>query len=95
MPWEVQIRQEGHLQDHSGFHVALSSPLSTEEILAVGRAEGWRSVFCDRGGVFDLVEIWVENRFMLEVLPPRGLQRYLDFYTPEVAGRMFSNSPPN
>jgi len=37
----------------------------------------------------------VENRFMLEVLPPRGLQRYLDFYTPEVAGRMFSNSPPN
>ena len=93
MPWEVQIRQQGSLQEHSGFHVALSSPLSTEEILAIGRAEGWRSVHCERGGVFDLVEVWVENHFMLEVLPPQGLQRYLQFYTPDVAGRMFATPP--
>jgi len=28
------------------------------------------------------------------VLPPSGTRRYLDFYTPEVAGRMFASPPP-
>lgn len=54
------------------------------------RPYGWRAVTCDRGGVFDLVEVWIENRFLVEVLPPRGLERYLAFYNPETAGRMFN-----
>jgi hypothetical protein len=93
MPWEVQIRQDGAPQEASGFHVAITSPLSVEEIVAVGRAEGWRAVPCDRGGVFDLVELWIENRFLVEVLPPAGTQRYLAFYQPDVAGRMFGAAP--
>ena len=94
MPWEVQIRQQGAAQPASGLHVALSSPLSCEEILAVGREVGWRAVACDRGGVFDLVELWVENRFLIEVLPPGGFARYRAFYVPDVASRMFSGPPP-
>jgi hypothetical protein len=27
-------------------------------------------------------------------MPPEGTARYLAFYTPEVAGRMFSGPPP-
>lgn len=94
MPWEVQIRQDGSAQDTSGFHVALTSPLSSEEIITIARAEGWRAVPCDRGGVFDLVEVWVENRFLVEVLPPAGKDRYMAFYNPEVAGQMFNMAPP-
>lgn len=94
MPWEVQIRQDGAMQDASGFHVALSSRLPVEEIFALGRAKGWRTVGCDRGGVFDLIELWVDNRFLVEVLPRHGYERYLDFYNPEVAGRMFAGPPP-
>lgn len=93
MPWEVQIRQDGAAQQTSGFHVALTSPKSVEEIVAIGQAQGWRTVVCERGGVFDLVEIWIDNRFMLEVLPPVGTERYLAFYTPEVAGQMFGMAP--
>jgi hypothetical protein len=93
MPWEVQIRQDGAAQTASGFHVALTSPLDQDEVLALARGEGWRAVPCDRGGVFDLVEVWVENRFLIEVMPPAGAARYLAFYNPEVAGRMFGGAP--
>jgi hypothetical protein len=89
MPWEVQIRQDGAVQQASGFHVAITSPLSAERIIALGRNHGWRSVYCDRGGVFDLVELWIDNRFLVEVLPPEGVTRYQAFYRPEVAGQMF------
>lgn len=89
MPWEVQIRQDGAAQSASGFHVAITSRLSADEIIDLGRANDWRAVYCDRGGVFDLVELWIDNRFLVEVLPPKGAARYHDFYRPEVAGQMF------
>lgn len=57
--------------------------------MAVAEAEGWRAVQCDRGGVFDLVEARIESRFLVEVMPPQGFERYLAFYNPDVAGRMF------
>lgn len=93
MPWETQIRQDGDDQSPSGFHVAMTSRLSAEEIVALGEAQGWRAVHCDRGGVFDLVELWVDNRNLVEVLPPEGTRRYLAFYTPQVAGQMFGAHP--
>ena len=94
MPWETQILQDGDPQDASGYHVAVTTKLSVDEILALGRERGWRAVHCDRGGVFDLVELWIENRALVEVLPPEGTARYHAFYTPEVAGRMFAGPPP-
>lgn len=95
MPWETQIRRDGDPASLSGFHVAITSRLSADEIVELGREQGWRAVVCDRGGVFDLVELWVDNRSLVEVLPPTGTRRYLDFYTPEVAGRMFASPPPS
>lgn len=94
MPWETQIRQDGGSQAASGFHVAITSPLSVDEIIAIGREKGWRAVHCDRGGVFDLVELWIDNRALVEVLPPEGTARYLAFYQPEVAAKMFAGPPP-
>jgi hypothetical protein len=94
MPWETQIRQDGAPQDASGFHVAITSKLQPEAIIALGAEKRWRAVHCDRGGVFDLVELWIDNRFLVEVLPPKGSERYHAFYTPEVAGKMFAGPPP-
>lgn len=93
MPWETQIRQDGETDDASGFHVAITSKLSADEIIAIGREQGWRAVHCDRGGVFDLVELWVDNRSLVEVLPPEGTRRYLAFYNPTVAAAMFEGAP--
>ncbi|MDG2520658.1 hypothetical protein P7B02_03810 [Caulobacter segnis] len=94
MPWETQIRHDGSAQSASGFHVAITSKLDAEQIIALGEARGWRAVHCERGGVFDLVELWIENRALVEVLPPKGAERYHAFYTPEVAGKMFAGPPP-
>ncbi|WP_374574654.1 hypothetical protein [Phenylobacterium sp.] len=93
MPWETQIRQDGDPEAANGMHVAITSPLSVEEIIELGEAEGWRAVHCDRGGVFDLVELWVDNRTLVEVLAPEGTRRYLAFYNPAVAAGMFMGAP--
>lgn len=94
MPWETQIRQDGRPQPAGPFHVALTTRLSTDEVLAIGRRMGWRAVHCDRGGVFDLVELWIDNRALVEVLSPEGTSRYLAFYNPETAAGMFLAPPP-
>jgi hypothetical protein len=94
MPWETQIRQDGAAQTASGFHVAITTKLSVDELLQIGRENGWRAVHCDRGGVFDLVELWVDNRLLVEVMPPEGAARYFAFYKPEVCGAMFNGRPP-
>ena len=31
---------------------------------------------CDRGGVFKLIEFWLENKFMLEVMNDHEWARY-------------------
>jgi hypothetical protein len=94
MPWETQIRYDGHSQAASGFHIALTTRLSTDEIVALGHEQGWRAVHCDRGGVFELVELWIDNLHLVEVMPPKGTAQYLAFYNPEVAGQMFAGPAP-
>lgn len=64
---------------YSAFHVAMASPLSTEEILAIGEREGWRAVRCWRATAFPLVELWIENRFMIEFFPPDMQQQIVEF----------------
>ncbi|MBP7705253.1 MAG: hypothetical protein KA105_08205 [Caulobacter sp.] len=64
------VRRDGAI------HVALTSKLSVDEVISLGRAMDWRAVHCDRGA-FDLVELWVDNRLMIEVLAPEGTTRYL------------------
>ncbi len=63
----------------SGFtatHAAVSVGLSEAQVFALGQREGWRAVQLDRGG-FEVIEFWVENTVMLEVLTPRMAADYL------------------
>jgi hypothetical protein len=60
-------------------HAAVSVSWSQSEIEAIGRREGWRVVRCDRQGFFDLMEFWVENTLMLELLTPEMTAKYLAF----------------
>lgn len=62
-------------------HAALSVPQSRERIKEIATREGWRTGEFMRGGVFEVIEFWVENRLMLELLAPDMAQRYLDFMT--------------
>jgi hypothetical protein len=46
------------------------------EIQAVAVAQGWRAVQLSRGP-FDVVEFWIENHVMLELMTPEMRRDYL------------------
>ena len=63
---------------HSEVHLAIGTVLSTDEVIALAQHEGWLAQRSPRGGLFDVVELWVENKFLLEVLPKSEQQRYME-----------------
>jgi hypothetical protein len=76
-----QINQQ--FSHYTSVHAAISVPISLEEIERIGEREGWRVVSANRDGLFDVVEFWVENRLMLEVLTPAIVQKYLNALSPQ------------
>lgn len=69
---------------NSGFtdiHAAISVSTSQEEIERIGAREGWRVLPCNRDSFFDVIEFWVENRLMIELLTPDMASQYLKFAT--------------
>ncbi len=62
---------------YDSVHLALASQLSPEAVLAIGAREGWKTRRCRRGGSFDVIELWLEDHFMLEVLTPEMQAEYL------------------
>lgn len=66
------------------FHLLLSVPLEQDEIERIGAREGWHAKTFGRGlegrePFFHVVEFWVENRVMIEVVSPAMAQDYRDF----------------
>jgi hypothetical protein len=65
-------------------HTAISVPVSIDRIQSISEREGWRMVHCRRGdNYFDVIEFWVENQLLIELLPPEIIDRYLAFMSPE------------
>lgn len=60
-------------------HFALSVAMSREDVLARAAAKGWDAYVCDRGGHFHVVEVWIENAWLVEILPPAFAAQYLGF----------------
>src|ERR1700722_16082222 len=72
-------------QDARGFgstHFALSVATDATRVKAIAAQAGWQCFDCDRGP-FHVIEVWVENEPMVEVLPPEYAQEYLAFTRPE------------
>ena len=67
---------------NSAMHFAISTQLSEAEVCALGAAEGWRTVRQSRGGRFDVIELWIENRILIEVLTPEMQAQYVAASTP-------------
>jgi len=64
----------------SGFtasHAAIASPLEEAEIFAIAEREGWLAKYRKRGGQFGVIELWLENSTMIEVLTPKMQAEYL------------------
>jgi len=89
LPWEDQIHADGVQLRPSAFHLALVSKLGDEAVMALARRAGLRAVRCDRGGVFGLVELWLDNTLLVEVLNPQEARRYRAFMNPAACAAMF------
>ena len=63
-------REDDSPSQFVAFHVATMTNKTEEEILAIAERAGWRALRCSRGHFFDVIEVWVENRMLLEVLTP-------------------------
>lgn len=70
--------------NHTANHTAISVPISIAQIGSIALREGWQMVHCRRGdNYFDVIEFWVENQLLFELLPPEIVDRYLAFMSPE------------
>lgn len=58
-------------------HAAVASPLEQAEVFAIAAREGWQAKYRKRGGQFGVIELWIENNTMIEVLTPEMQREYL------------------
>jgi hypothetical protein len=68
---------------YTATHANLAVPISETQIYEIADREGWRAVRCQRAGLIDLIEFWVENEVMLELIPPSLMERYRATVEPE------------
>ena len=82
--YEATFQYGENVSQYTATHIAINSPLSESQIKAIGKREGWRTLTANRGGgIFQLVELWVENRFMVEIFTPEMTERYVSVMKPE------------
>lgn len=89
MPWEDHVTRAGTQLRPSAFHLALVSKLGDDAVLRLAEQAGFRAVKCDRAGVFRLVELWLDNTLLVEVLNPAEAERYRQFMNPPAVRGMF------
>ena len=63
-------------------HFALSVATDAASVQAIAQRAGWHCFDCNRGP-FHVIEVWVENETMVEILPPEYAREYLAFTRPD------------
>jgi hypothetical protein len=73
-------------------HFALSVDTAADKVEAIADREGWQCFRCDRGP-FHVIEVWVENESMVEILPPEYAAEYLAFTRPDKIAAAMAAAP--
>ena len=63
-------------------HFALSVSTDAKKVTEIAKRAGWQYFECNRGP-FHVIEVWVENETMVEILPPEYAAEYLAFTRPD------------
>jgi hypothetical protein len=79
----VQFQPNSTISPYVANHAAISVPTNAEQIQAIADREGWRLAYCNRGSYFEVLEFWVENQLLIELLPPDFVTKYLAFMEPQ------------
>ena len=93
--YEAKFVKSDFVPQYVATHLNINTHLNEEEIKEIGRREGWRVLTCNRGeGLFSLVELWIEDRFMLEVMTPEMTARYVEITNPAFIKTVFGGFVP-
>ena len=76
----ANIRPDPAALIYTANHIAISVPISIAQIHSIALREGWQMLHCCRGeNYFDVIEFWVENQVLFELLRPELVNKYLTF----------------
>ena len=62
---------------YNATHFAMATKLGQDEVLAIAKREGWPAKYRKRGGIFGVIEIFVEGCQMIEVLTEEMQREYV------------------
>jgi hypothetical protein len=89
----VRSEQTAENPGYSSFHLLLSVDADQETVERIGNREGWLTRLCARGApggpvLFHVIEVWLENRLMVEVAPKTMIGDYEKLIQFEMMDRM-------
>ena len=88
--FEAKFSKSDFVPQYVPTHLNINTQLDETEIKELAQLEGWRVLTCNRErGLFQLVEVWIENRFMVEVMTPEQTARYVEITRPEFLAQVF------
>ncbi len=67
-------------------HCAISVPTDAAKVAEIAKRAGWQCFDCNRGP-FHVIEVWIENETMIEILPADIRQRISGLYAPRQRAR--------
>jgi hypothetical protein len=73
-------------------HFALSVATDADQVEAIAARAGWQCFRCNRGP-FHVIEVWLENESMVEILPPEYAAEYLAFTRPDSVVASMAGAP--
>jgi hypothetical protein len=102
-PVDVVLREsEGDADAHgeatgvvafTATHAAIATAFDQDAVLVIAAREGWPAKYRKRGGIFGVIEMWIEGRQMVEVLTPEMQREYLGSMSVENWRRMLDAMP--
>ena len=75
-------------------HAAIATVLTQDEVMAIAAREGWPAKYRKRGGVFGVIEMWIEGRQMVELLTAEMQTEYLTAMTLDSYRQMIEGPRP-
>ncbi len=89
---EVQHQKNPHPSAYTATHAAISTSASEAEIRLIAARKGWRVGRHNRAGFFDVIELWVENHLLIELLPPELATNYLAALEPQSLEKLLAEA---
>jgi len=73
---QLDLQTNSAASPYNAVHINIDTPLAFEQVRRIADREGWIERVCDRGGAFNVIEFWLENKFLIELMTAHEAERY-------------------